>query len=157
VVRNAAVSALQGILIADRRKFPPVVYGWARRGLPFTLFPENVAGKHVIFYVDNMAVVYGWERGGLKRGSTADSILKTVHILASFLGTRVYVRHVRRVSNEMSDLADDLTRRYSPMNTYYRKCLEKAKYVPPNYDILQEIMSNSKIPMYITMLMKIKK
>jgi len=226
VISNAAVSALHGIPIADRKSFPPLsaltfysdaagakycwqngkftlireenrgvsilagenpesIWKWSRmtwpdnflsakdeKGveygrksttlesiallLPFTLFPESVAGKHVVFYVDNIAVVYGWERGGLKKDSTADSILKTVHVLASFLGTKVYVRHIKRVSNDMSDLADDLTRRLSPVNMHYRRCLEKAKYVPADYEILQEIMSNSKTPMYITMLTKIK-
>jgi hypothetical protein len=50
----------------------------------------------------------------------------------------------------------DRTRRCAPQNMHYRSCLEKAKYMPPNYEILSMIMSNDGIPLYNKMLCKIK-
>ena len=93
----------------------------------------------------------------MKKDSTADEILRAVHVLSSFLGTRVHVRHVRRVSTDMSDLADDLTRRCTPRNMFYDACLKNAKFVPPNYEILSMLMSNDGTPLYNKMLWKIKK
>ena len=64
-----------------------------------------------MFYIDNMAVYYGWENGRVKSDSTATGILKTVHILAGFLGCHVHVRHVPRMSHYMASLSDELSRR----------------------------------------------
>ena len=79
--------------------------------LPFLTCPDKIAGRHVLFYIDNMAVYYGWENGRVKNDSSATVILKTMHILASFLGCHVHVSHVHRMSNDMASLADELSRR----------------------------------------------
>jgi hypothetical protein len=75
--------------------------------IPFVSFPEKIAGRHVVFNVDNKAVHYGWTNGGVKNDTNATEVLKAVHILASFLGCQVHVNHVLRMTNDMADLAQE--------------------------------------------------
>jgi hypothetical protein len=78
--------------------------------LPLLSVPEKLRGREVAFYTDNLAVVYGWENGGVKFDETATSILKAVHVIACYLGMTVHVRHVQRMSNTHAVLVDHLSR-----------------------------------------------
>ncbi len=80
--------------------------------LPFISFPELICGKFVKFHVDNIAVKYGWENGHVKFDEVATEILRCVHILASYLGTKVTVKHVPRMSVDLAELADKLSRKH---------------------------------------------
>ncbi len=82
--------------------------------LPFVVKPKFLAGKHIIFWVDNAAVCYGWENGYIKFDKEAYGLLRCIHILASFLGSIVYVKHVPRMSTELARLADELSRKEKP-------------------------------------------
>ena len=85
--------------------------------LPLACFLERIAGKSLVFWVDNDAVVYGWANGYIKFDSTASYLLKCIHVLSSYMGTRVTVKHILRMSNNMASLADELSRRsYSEDN-----------------------------------------
>ena len=125
--------------------------------LPFIAFPEKVAGKQLIFYVDNIAVHYGWEHGGVKKDDSATEILKTVHILSSYLGCKIYVNHIHRVSNEMADLADELTRKSMSENTDSRKCLEKAEFRQVCSTVMNYFMHKNVSPLYKMLLKNIDK
>jgi len=78
--------------------------------LPFLAIPEVIAGKYVIFHIDNIAVVHGWAKGRVKNDHAASGVLKAVNIVASYCGTRIAVKHVGRKSTELADLADELSR-----------------------------------------------
>ena len=78
--------------------------------LPMISFPEKIAGKFIKFKVDNMAVVYGWNNGYVKFDSNASEVLRAVNVAASYLGVKVYIKHVPRMSEEMASLADKLSR-----------------------------------------------
>jgi hypothetical protein len=125
--------------------------------LPFIAFPEKLAGKELMFYVDNIAVVYGWEKGGVKKDESATEILKTVHVLSSYLGCRVYVRHIHRVSNDLADLADDLTRRSIPEKAEFREALDKAEFKPLETSWMNHFLCKNDTPLYELLLEKIKK
>ncbi len=79
--------------------------------LPFLSFPEEIAGRFIRFKVDNIAVVYGWENGHVKFDSYATEILKAVNVAACFLGVKIFIQHVPRMSDEMAEIADSLSRR----------------------------------------------
>lgn len=79
--------------------------------LPLVIFPEHVKGRSLLFMVDNNAVVYGWETGRVKEDQTATEVLKAVSYISAFLGCRIYVSHIDRISNEMATAADKLSRR----------------------------------------------
>ena len=79
--------------------------------LPLLVFPDKVAGRNIIFMVDNMAVLYGWNKGIVKNDNSATEVLKAVQYLASFLGVTVYVEHVPRMSDPLAAMADELSRK----------------------------------------------
>ncbi len=81
--------------------------------LPFVSFPELICGRFVCFYIDNIAVKYGWENGYVKFDESATEILKCVNILACFLGVHVVVKHVPRMTGDLASLADILSRKPS--------------------------------------------
>ena len=79
--------------------------------LPFLVFSENIRGRNIIFKIDNLAVLYGWHSGYVRNDESASEVLKSVHYLSGLFGTTVHVEHVDRVSNEMAQLADELSRK----------------------------------------------
>ena len=79
--------------------------------LPFLTFPEVLQNKQVVFRVDNTAVLWGWKTGYVNNDATATEILKCVRYIAGYLGTRVFIEHVGRMSTEMASLADEMSRR----------------------------------------------
>jgi hypothetical protein len=81
--------------------------------LPFLTKPESLKGKHVVFRIDNMAVVYGWENKQIKNDTAATIVLRAVNLLAAYLGVHVHVQHIPRCSNTLSTLADHLSRKSS--------------------------------------------
>jgi len=74
---------------------------------------EMLRGKHVVFHLDNMPEVYGWEQGSIKCDSSASTVIKAVKVLAAYIGAFVHVVHVPRKSTELADLADTLSRESS--------------------------------------------
>lgn len=104
--------------------------------IPFLAFPEKVVGKNVIFMIDNMAVVYGWDKGYVKGDKNASDVLKAVCYLSSYLGTTVFVNHVPRKSDSLSELADELTRRSDSACSITNRRLKEAVNVSS-----QEVLS----------------
>ena len=94
--------------------------------LPFVSCPEKVKGKNVVFMIDNLAVLYGWYKGHVAKDKSASEVLKSVHYLSGLLGTTVNVEHVDRVSNEMAELADELSRRGVSKCWKAREAMEKT-------------------------------
>ncbi len=70
--------------------------------LPFLTKPENLKGKHMVFRIDNMAVVYGRENKQVKNDLAASIVLRAVHLMAAYLGMYMHVQHIPRCSNPYS-------------------------------------------------------
>ena len=68
---------------------------------PLIVFSEYVAGKQLVFKVDNTAVMWGWNTGYVKNDKTASDVLKAVRYLGGFLGASIFVEHVDRMSSNM--------------------------------------------------------
>jgi len=96
--------------------------------IPFLAFPEKVVGKHLIFKIDNIGVFYGWHNGRVKNDSTATEIVQCAHYLAAYLGSTIHVDHMPRNSDDMSELADELSRKNSSESKRKQKALEKAEF-----------------------------
>ena len=79
--------------------------------LPFLTYPEKLRNKQLVFRVDNTAIMWGWNSGYVSNNATATEVLKCVRYLAGFLGARVFIEHVDRMSTEMASLADEMSRR----------------------------------------------
>ena len=78
--------------------------------LPFLAIPEQLAGRELVFHVDNSAVEVGWRKGVVKNEETATIVLRSIQFIASFLGARTCIFHVKRMSHEMATVADKLSR-----------------------------------------------
>ena len=98
--------------------------------IPLIVFPETVAGKQLIFKVDNTAVMWGWQSGYVKNDKSASEVLKAVRYLGGFLGASIFIQHVGRMSDDMASLADELSRRERSKNWRFSEALEKAEYRP---------------------------
>ena len=64
----------------------------------------------MVLIVDNIACVYGWDSKSLKEDVSASVILRAIHLISSFLGTTVHVRHIPRNSNWESSMVDRMSR-----------------------------------------------
>jgi hypothetical protein len=94
--------------------------------MPFLFILEQFSGKDVVMHVDNIAVVYGWYNGATKLDEAASILLRALHLMASFLGVGLHVRHEPRRSTEAAALADNLTRK-STTTEADRNLLKGAK------------------------------
>ena len=120
--------------------------------IPFVAFPDQVQGRHILFKVDNIAVHYGWENGYVKYDSTANEILKCVHLLSAHLGVSVYVEHVPRMSDDMASLADELSRRESPKDHKLRKVLRESEERKVEGYLLHWLQNPSATDLFTTLL-----
>ena len=78
--------------------------------LPFLSNPSFLSGKHVILYVDNSSLIYGWKKRSIKNDLEASILVRSLHILSTFIRCKVYVEHVPRLSTSVAILADHLSR-----------------------------------------------
>jgi hypothetical protein len=79
--------------------------------LPFLCCPETLVGKEVLLLTDNEPVVYGWESRSIANDESASIIIRAVHLISTYLGCWVTVRHLPRMSSPSAILADSLTRK----------------------------------------------
>jgi hypothetical protein len=78
--------------------------------IPFLTEPNMLKNKYVILEVDNINLVYGWEKKHCKNDQHASILLRCLHVLEARLECKVHVHHTRRMSNPMAALADKLSR-----------------------------------------------
>jgi hypothetical protein len=78
--------------------------------LPFLAFPSSLAGQQILLEVDNISVVYGWEKRYSKNDPETSLLIRCLHVIEAFLECKIYVRHLRRMSNRTAALADSLSR-----------------------------------------------
>jgi len=79
--------------------------------LPLLTVPHLLLGRELCLYVDNIAVVYGWQNKGVKNDLSASVLIRALHIIAAFLGCHVHILHLPRMSTPNARLADRLSRR----------------------------------------------
>ena len=96
--------------------------------LPFITYPKELRNRQLVFRVDNTAVLWGWKSGYVSNDATATEILKCVRYLAGFLGARVFIEHVDRMSTEIASLADEMSRRDTSRSDEGRMALERAEF-----------------------------
>ena len=96
--------------------------------LPFLTFPDKIQNKQLVFRVDNTAVLWGWKSGYVNKDDTASEVLKCVRCLAGYLGARVFIEHVGRMSTEMASLADEMFRREISLSETTNRALRQAEF-----------------------------
>jgi hypothetical protein len=78
--------------------------------LPFLTQPQNLAGKHVVLQVDNTAVVYAWQKKYTVQDPETSLLVRSLHVLEAFLECKIYVEHLKRLSNHVASVVDSLSR-----------------------------------------------
>jgi len=78
--------------------------------LPFLSSPKELAGRHIVLEVDNTEVVFGWTKKQSKGDAETSLLLRCLHVMESLLECKIYVTHVKRCSNNVAELADQLSR-----------------------------------------------
>ena len=105
--------------------------------LPLLAFRDLVKGKEIVFKIDNIAVMWGWQNGYVKQDEAASEVLKAVKYLAGFLGTTIHVEHVHRMSDDLASLADEMSRREVCRSQKGIKALENAHFSPVSGFLLE--------------------
>ena len=95
--------------------------------LPFLCCPELLVGREITLLTDNEALVHGWEKRRVPHDASASIFLRTLHIIAAFLGASVEIRHLPRISTPSAELVDALSR-----STTTLECHRQAiSHAPP--------------------------
>jgi hypothetical protein len=64
----------------------------------------------VVLQVDNTAVVRAWSKKYTVSDPETSLLMRTLNILEALLECKIYVIHLRRISNRIATLADALSR-----------------------------------------------
>jgi len=94
--------------------------------LPFLLCSRLLRNQHIVFLVDNLACVYGWENRSVKGDETASIIIRAIMLLAAKIGCYVHVKHLPRVSSWEADTVDRMSRKLTTRSND-RKMLDSFK------------------------------
>jgi hypothetical protein len=78
--------------------------------LPFLSIPHQLAGRHVVLELDNINVLYAWEKRQAKEDMETSVLIRSLHLMASYLACQVHVKHLPRKSTRAAILADELSR-----------------------------------------------
>jgi hypothetical protein len=78
--------------------------------LPFLTKPNELKDQYVVIEVDNLAVVFAWEKRYSKTDPETSLLIRCLHVIEARLNCKIYVKHLKRRSNRWATLADDLTR-----------------------------------------------
>ena len=110
--------------------------------LPWLSMPKKLKNQHVVFEVDNIACVHGWENRSLKGEIMASIIIRSILLISSFLGSSVHVFHVPRKSNWESLVVDRMSR-LDTMNSFDQDLLKSFSYMSPGPVLLDWVENPS--------------
>ena len=98
--------------------------------LPLVIIPSKLRNQHIVFSVDNMNCMFGWENKSLKGDIAASIIVRTIHLISCFLGSTIHVRHAPRCSDWGSNMVDRMSRQKT-MSKEDRKLLASFDCMAP--------------------------
>jgi hypothetical protein len=98
--------------------------------LPFLSKPKELAGRHILIEVDNLAVVFAWEKRYSKSDPETSLLIRCLHVIEARLECKIYVTHLRRLSNQWATLADSLSRQATTTESI-RKAISRVPIHQP--------------------------
>jgi hypothetical protein len=112
--------------------------------LPFLAIPHMLAGRHVVLELDNIAVLFAWEKRYSKEDLEASILIRALHIISSYLACQVHIEHLPRRSSRAAILADDLSRQETTSPVLERRIsqLETHPQSPALTDWLSDPLEN---------------
>lgn len=66
--------------------------------LPALEIPCVLQNRHVILEVDNISVVYSWQKRYCKKDAELSMLIRVLHVIEALLECKFHVRHRRRLS-----------------------------------------------------------
>lgn len=109
--------------------------------IPFLCCPELLAGKHVVFQVDNIGCYFGWKNKVVIGDKTASILVRAMVVISSYLSCYVHVSHLPRMSSWEARLCDDLSRE-SSTSPNEKKLVNEFGFTSPN--VLYDWLKNPK-------------
>ncbi len=79
--------------------------------LPFLAIPKNLKNQHIVLEVDNISCIFAWENKYSKEDDYASVLVRSLSLITAFLGSKVYIRHLPRVSNWQASMVDRMSRK----------------------------------------------
>ena len=85
---------------------------WKPIGLimPFIEFPNIFAGKFVKCNVDNISLIFNWEKRTTKKDEITYKLIQTLHLIEFALPCKIFVDHSPRRSSWQTILVDNFSR-----------------------------------------------
>jgi len=111
--------------------------------LPLLSIPEQLRNKHIVLRVDNMGCVYGFNNHTQGEDSSAEMLLKTVHMIGAALGSKIYVEHAPRRSDWLSEMVDNMSRR-STTSEMEQLTLDRFRHIGKS-EIFEKWMKEPKV------------
>jgi len=107
--------------------------------LPFILIPEMLVNQNIEVKVDNTGCYFGWLNKQVTGDAMASILVRSLHLICSYLGSRVHITHLPRDSSWDSKLVDRLSRERTTTNQD-KKLLEsfETRKIP---DVLEDWMA----------------
>ena len=99
--------------------------------LPFVSIPEKLANQHIVLRVDNIACIHGWENKSLKGDISASIVIRAIHLISSFLGSVIHLKHTPRKSDWESSMVDRMSRKKSTSQDDCRLLSSFCNLSPP--------------------------
>ena len=78
--------------------------------LPFMLIPSKLSRQHVVMEVDNISCYFGWGNKMVKEDPYTSVLVRTLHVVTSYLETEVHVVHRPRNTSWSSNMVDRMSR-----------------------------------------------
>ena len=101
--------------------------------IPFILMPKELCNQHIVLKVDNISCHYGWLNRSMKNDAYTSILLRSLHVISSFLCSVIHVQHLPRESTWDSRLVDRMSRE-SSMTQDGRKLLNSFQnYTLPEF------------------------
>ena len=79
--------------------------------LPFLEIPEKIANQNVILKVDNIGCYHSFQSFHSNTDSVASVLIRTIHLIAAYIGSKIHVVHAPRVSTWEAEMADRMSRK----------------------------------------------
>jgi hypothetical protein len=111
--------------------------------LPLLSIPEQLRNQHIVLRVDNMGCVYVFNNHTQSEDSSAEMLLKTVHMIGAALGSKIYIEHAPRRSDWLSKTVDNMSRR-STTSEMEQLTLDRFSHIGKS-EIIEKWMKEPKV------------
>ena len=110
--------------------------------MPFIKFLEMFAGKFVKCNVDNISLIFNWEKRSTQKVAITYSLIQTLHLIEVALPCKIFIEHSPRRSSWQTILVDNLSRKETTTTCDKKSlgdCQKKDFVRPPRYVVITPI------------------